>query len=203
MPEADVHIIDDDEAVRDSLTFLCATGGYLASAYESPLAFLDSAQALTRGCVLTDVRMPDMDGLTLLRRLREQGFALPVVVMTGHGDVPMAVAAMKAGAADFLEKPFDDAAMLATIRAALAPDRGAKADRRGRDGAAQARLALLSEREAQVLEGLLAGQANKVIANALGISPRTVEIYRAKVMAKMGAGSLAELIRMVVTQTAP
>jgi len=194
-----VHVIDDDDAVRESVGFLCVSAGLRAETYASPTAFLAIAAGLEGGCILTDVRMPEMDGLTLVRSLVERGVTLPVVVMTGHGDVPMAVQAMKEGAADFLEKPFDDEVMLSAIRSALS----AKA-RGGRPSAADdptaAKLALLSERERQVLEGLLEGHANKVIAIDLGISPRTVEIYRAKLMAKMEAASLAELVRMVVAR---
>jgi two-component system response regulator FixJ len=197
--QAKVHIIDDDEAVRESLSFLCLTAGLQAETYGSPAAFLAIARSLDSGCILTDVRMPEMDGLTLVRSLKERGVALPVIVMTGHGDVPMAVQAMKEGAADFLEKPFDDEVMLSAIRHALGSEtrghgRGADSD------PVAARLHLLSERERQVLDGLIEGQANKVIALNLGISPRTVEIYRAKLMAKMEAASLAELVRMVVTR---
>lgn len=195
MSDPTVHIIDDDAAVRESMVFLCMTAGLAAKAYDSPLAFLGVAAGITDGCVLTDVRMPEMDGVTLVRNLRERGFQRPIIVMTGHGDVSMAVAAMKAGAVDFLEKPFDDDTMLGAIRSALRPKPLA-----GEGGPLQARLASLSERERQVLDGLIEGQANKVIAQNLGISPRTVEIYRAKVMAKMEAASLAELVRMVVTR---
>lgn len=196
-----VHIIDDDDAVRESVGFLCATAGFRAETYASPTAFLEIAPTLKGGCILTDVRMPEMDGLTLVRSLSERGVALPIIVMTGHGDVSMAVQAMKEGAADFLEKPFDDEVMLSAIRSAMSakhPDaRPAAAD----DPTA-AKLALLSERERQVLNGLIEGHANKVIALDLGISPRTVEIYRAKLMAKMEAASLAELVRMVVARPA-
>jgi two-component system response regulator FixJ len=193
-----VHIIDDDDAVRESLGFLCASAGLHAETYASPGAFLAVAATLVGGCILTDVRMPEMDGLTLVRSLNERGVGLPVIVMTGHGDVPMAVQAMKEGAADFLEKPFDDEVMLGAIRHALASGKGGS--RQAEDDPIAARLALLSERERQVLEGLIDGQANKVIALSLGISPRTVEIYRAKLMAKMEAASLAELVRMVVAR---
>jgi two-component system response regulator FixJ len=197
MSDPTVHIIDDDAAVRESMAFLCMTAGLSAKAYESPVAFLAISATVTDGCVLTDVRMPEMDGVTLVRSLKERGFQRPIIVMTGHGDVSMAVAAMKAGAVDFLEKPFDDDAMLGAIRAALQPvPLGAE-----QGGPLQAKLASLSERERQVLDGLIEGQANKVIAQALGISPRTVEIYRAKLMVKMDASSLAELVRMVVTRS--
>ncbi|MEI9891832.1 MAG: response regulator [Caulobacteraceae bacterium] len=166
--------------------------------YDSPLAFLDAAAKLTDGCVVTDVRMPEMDGLTMLERLRQKGVTLPVIVMTGHGDVPMAVAAMKAGAADFLEKPFDDELFLATVREALARSSGAADAHPAGSSELDGKLALLSQRERQVLDRLIEGEANKVIAYNLGISPRTVEVYRAKVMAKMEATTFADLIRMVV-----
>ncbi len=197
MPPELVHIVDDDADVRNSVAFLMRSAGLEVQTYESGTALLDVATSLT-GCIVTDVRMPDMDGLTLLAKLRERGVQAPVVVITGHGDVPMAVAAMKAGAFDFLEKPFDDEVFLAVVRAALdtaedAPPRPALAD--GLEG----KLALLSERERQVLDRLVEGEPNKVIAFNLGISPRTVEIYRAKVMAKMEAATFADLIRMVVS----
>jgi two-component system response regulator FixJ len=194
-----VHVIDDDQAVRDSLAFLCATAGIATATYASPTRFLDQARTLSAGCVLTDVRMPEMDGLTLVRLLRERGSTLPIVVMTGHADVSMAVAAMKAGAMDFLEKPFDDEMMLSALRDALGQ---AGPRRQTSEDPLQSKLGLLSERERQVLDGLLDGQANKVIAQHLEISPRTVEIYRAKLMAKMEASSLAELVRMVVARPA-
>jgi len=193
-----VHIVDDDQPVRESLAFLCMTSGLEAVTYDSPLALLEAAPTLHEGCIVTDVRMPEMDGLTLVGKLHERGVQLPMVVITGHGDVAMAVAAMKAGAVDFLEKPFDDEIFLTTVRDALvrsesgAPPRAAGAE--GLEG----KLALLSERERQVLDRLIDGEANKVIALNLGISPRTVEIYRAKVMTKMGAASFADLIRTVV-----
>lgn len=199
---ATVHVIDDDDAVRESVAFLCATAGLRAETYASPTAFLAVAAGLKAGCILTDVRMPEMDGLTMVRALKERGVTLPIIVMTGHGDVPMAVQAMKEGAIDFLEKPFDDEVMLSAIRAAIAT--GAKGGKPApADDPTGAKLALLSERERQVLAGLIEGQANKVIAWNLGISPRTVEIYRAKLMAKMEAASLAELVRMVVVRPSP
>lgn len=187
--EVRVHVIDDDDAVRASLGFLFESAGVPARTYETPSAFLAEAAGLTSGCVVTDVRMPEMNGIELLRRLRQMGVTLPVIVITGHGDVPLAVEAMKSGAADFLEKPFSDEALLNAVEKARASDAG---------GEVRARLAQLSTRERQVLERLVAGQANKVIARELGISDRTVEIYRAKVMSKMGVSSFAELIRLAV-----
>ena len=193
-----VHIVDDDEPVRESLAYLCLTSGLHALTYGSPLTLLEAAPALREGCIVTDVRMPEMDGLTLIAKLHERGVQLPIVVITGHGDVPMAVAAMKAGAVDFLEKPFDDEIFLTTIRDALArSERGVAPRAAGVEGLEE-KLALLSERERQVLDRLVEGEANKVIAQNLGISPRTVEIYRAKVMTKMEAVSFADLIRTVV-----
>ncbi|UHC17586.1 response regulator transcription factor FixJ [Methylobacterium currus] len=188
-----VHVVDDDLAVRQSLAFLLASDGIPVRLHDSAGAFLE-AVAQPAGCLVTDVRMPGIDGIELLRRLKARGDVLPVIVMTGHADVPLAVAAMREGAVDFIEKPFDDEVFLTAVRAAL--DRGRKCA--GRDAVAaeiRQRVAALSERELQVLDELVAGKPNKVIAQDLGISPRTVEIYRANVMAKMQAGSLAELVR--------
>ncbi len=191
-----VHIVDDDIAVRQALAFLLTTDGLAVRVHESASAFLAGVAEPT-GCIVTDVRMPEIDGIEFLRRLRQRGDMPPVIVMTGHADVPLAVEAMKEGAIDFIEKPFDDEILLASIRSALAQaDRkaGAAAETR----AVRVRLAALSERERQVLEGLVEGKANKVIGLDLGISPRTVEIYRAHVMSKMQAGSLSELVRMAL-----
>lgn len=189
--EALVHVIDDDDAVRESLGFLFASAGVPAKTYESPTKFLEAAAGLSKGCIVTDVRMPEMNGVELMRRVREMGVRLPFIVMTGHGDVPMAVEAMKSGASDFLEKPFRDDDLLSAVQAAMAA---------GESGDAQLRerLSQLSNRERQVLEGLVAGHANKVIARDLQISDRTVEIYRAKVMSKMEADSFAELVRLAI-----
>jgi len=191
--EAAVHVIDDDEAMRDSLSFLLDSAGIRSAVYDSAEEFLGRAEGLTAGCVLTDVRMPGMSGLDLVRRLHDMGVKLPVVVMTGHADVPLAVEAMKAGVSDFIEKPFDDETMLKAVRAAL--DRGQEDGDRVE---LLRKIDSLSARERQVLEGLVAGRANKVIAYDLGISPRTVEVYRANLMTKMGAGSLSELVRMAL-----
>jgi two-component system response regulator FixJ len=194
--EVRVHVVDDDAALRDSLAFLFASEGVPIATYETAQAFLDKAGELSIGCVVTDVRMPGMSGLELVRRLKSMRIEAPVIVMTGHGDVPLAVEAMKAGAFDFLEKPFDDEALLSAVRSALAP--APEDDEDGEASVVRRRIAQLSTREHQVLEGLIEGQANKVIALNLGISPRTVEIYRAKVMTKMGAQTFAELIRLAM-----
>jgi two-component system response regulator FixJ len=195
--EAVVHVVDDDVAVRQSLSFLLASDGLPVRLHESASAFLDIVREAPAGCILTDVRMPGIDGIAFLRHLKERGIALPVIVMTGHADVPLAVEAMKEGAIDFIEKPFDDDLLLAAIRTALKrQERSAERDAQRNE--VRARLDTLSERERQVLEGLVAGKANKVIAYDLTISPRTVEIYRANVMAKMQAGSLSELVRMAL-----
>jgi two-component system response regulator FixJ len=191
--EFPVYVIDDDDAMRDSLSFLLETSGFQPHLYPTASAFLDQAAALTKGCIVTDVRMPGMNGIELARYLRETGNALPIVMITGHGDVPLAVEAMKSGVADFLEKPFDDEALLRAIRAATQARTAAAADDPFRRLLEQ-----LSPREVDVLRGVVAGKANKVIAFDLGISPRTVEVYRANVMTKTGAASLAELVRMAL-----
>jgi two-component system response regulator FixJ len=195
--KAIVHVIDDDEAMRESLAFLLATVGMEVRTYASAVAFLAVAPTVEAGCVITDVRMPELSGVELLRRLRELKLGVPVIVITGHGDVPLAVQAMKMGALDFLEKPFDDEVLLASVRAALGrleQDHKRQAER----GDIEARLASLSNRERDVLEGLVAGHANKQIAYDLGISPRTIEIYRANLMTKMQAASLSDLVRMAL-----
>ncbi|MDP3136157.1 MAG: response regulator FixJ [Burkholderiaceae bacterium] len=198
MPSSQVvHVIDDDVGVRQSLAFLLSTAGLAVRVHESAVAFLDALPAVQDGCIVTDVRMPGMDGLELQRRLRENKIGLPVIVMTGHGDVALAVEAMKAGAVDFIEKPFDDEVLLGAIRAALARRTKAAANETRRTQIRR-RLDLLSEREREVLDGLVAGKPNKIIAYDLGISARTVEVYRANVMTKMQADSLSELVRMVL-----
>jgi two-component system response regulator FixJ len=195
--EAVVHIIDDDDAVRDSLAFLLSSSGIRAETHASAAVFLERFAEASIGCVVTDIRMPDISGIDLLRQVKERNPALPVIVITGHGDVPLAVEAMKLGASDFLEKPFDDDALLAAIRAAL--DRERNRDEQGtRIAEFRSRLASLSAREREVLEGLVAGNPNKIIAYDLGISPRTVEVYRANVMTKMKASTLSDLVRMAL-----
>jgi two-component system response regulator FixJ len=192
-----IYVIDDDDAARNSLKFLLEAAALDVRTFESASDFIKALPAGASGCVITDVRMPDMSGIDLLRHLKTSAMALPVVVITGHGDIPLAVEAMKLGAVDFFEKPYDDDALLASVRAALQhseKDAKQEADK----AAIQARLAALSNRERQVLDGLIAGKANKVIAFDLGISPRTVEIYRANVMTKMEAASLSELVRMAL-----
>ena len=197
-PEPIVYVIDDDDAVRQSLEFLLKTAGVSVRGFDSAKAFLDVLPAIKSGCVITDVRMPDITGIDLLRRLKEKEVDVPVIVITGHGDISLAVEAMKIGAIDFLEKPFDDDLLLAAVRAALNTEAGA-ARHKAELAEIHDKLAALSNRERQVLEGLVAGKANKVIAFDLGISPRTVEIYRANLMTKMSANSLSDLVRMAMT----
>ena len=196
-PTSLVHVIDDDEAVRDSLTFLLRTARMEVRTYESATAFLAALPGINAGCIITDVRMPDISGVELLRRLKELKVAVPVIVITGHGDVQLAVEAMKIGAVDFIEKPFDDDLLLAAIRSALG-----RWEKDSQQGSGRAKLldkiATLSNREREVLDGLVAGKPNKIIAFDLGISHRTVEIYRANVMTKTGAGNLSELVRMAM-----
>ena len=199
MPSDDavVHVIDDDEAARHSLAFLLQAAKIDVTTYESATAFLNVASNVKSGCVITDVRMPEISGIDLLRRLRELQIGLPVIVITGHSDVPLAVEAMKIGAVDFLEKPFDDEVLVAAVRSALnRQDNDSKRQAERADIAS--RLAVLSNRERDVLNGLVAGHANKQIAFDLGISPRTVEIYRANLMTKMQAASLSDLVRMAL-----
>jgi len=195
--ERRVHVIDDDDAARDSLAFLFESADIAVATYPSAEAFLAVAPGLSDGCIVTDVRMPEINGIELLRRLKAKAITLPVIVITGHADIALAVEAMKSGAVDFMEKPFDDEAMLRAVRSAFA--RHGTTREQGQERAAiRQRLAALSNREQQVLEGLVAGHANKRIAHDLDISPRTVEIYRAHVMTKMGASSLSELVRMAL-----
>jgi two-component system response regulator FixJ len=192
-----VHVVDDDPDVRQSLAFLLSTAGLPVRVHDSAVAFLKVAENAEDGCIVTDVRMPGIDGLELQRRLRAAGNTTPVIVMTGHGDIALAVEAMKAGAIDFIEKPFDDEALLAAIRLALTR-RQTERESSSKAAEVRNRLKLLSKRERQVLDGLVAGKPNKVIAYDLGISARTVEIYRANVMTKMQAPSLSALVRMVL-----
>jgi two-component system, LuxR family, response regulator FixJ len=192
-----VHVVDDDPDVQQSLAFLLSTAGLPVRVHDSAVAFLKVAENAEDGCIVTDVRMPGIDGLELQRRLRAAGNTTPVIVMTGHGDIALAVEAMKAGAIDFIEKPFDDEALLAAIKLALTR-RQTERESSSKAAEVRNRLKLLSKRERQVLDGLVAGKPNKVIAYDLGISARTVEIYRANVMTKMQAPSLSALVRMVL-----
>lgn len=196
--DATVHVIDDDQAVRESLAFLLQSVRIPAVVHESASSFLTSLTTGQNGCIITDIRMPDISGIDLLRRIKDLNVPMPVIVITGHGDVPLAVEAMKLGAFDFLEKPFDDDAIITTVRLAL--NRSKQAEKASADRAdLDKRITSLSSRERDVLNGLIAGHSNKVIAANLSISPRTVEIYRANVMTKMQAESLSELVRMAIT----
>ena len=197
-----VHIVDDDSAIRESLAFLLDTAGLNSKSYDSAAALLARATKLEPGCIVTDVRMPEMNGLEMVRRLAEIGVRHPVIVMTGHADVPLAIEAVRAGVRDFIEKPFDDEALLASIRTVVA-EQAEASGLSGQGAEVRERLATLSARERQVLEGLVAGHANKVIAYDLEISPRTVEVYRANVMTKMQARSLSELVRMAILAQRP
>ena len=198
---ARVFVVDDDRGMRDSLRFLLESAGFAVETYASARAFLDAGGAGKSGCLLTDVRMPEMNGLELQEKLAAESSRLSVILMTGHADVPMAVQAMKAGAIDFIEKPFaEDVLFEAVARATGELQKRPK----GEDdlAAIRQRLALLSDRERQVLTGLVAGLPNKTIGYDLEISPRTVEVHRANVMAKMQARSLPELVRMVIATEA-
>jgi two-component system response regulator FixJ len=192
-----IHVVDDDPAMRDSLAFLLDVNGFAPKAYESANAFLSGAAIELPTCVVSDIRMPGLSGIELVRELKARGAACPVILITGHGDVALAVEAMKAGAVDFIEKPFDDQVLIGAIRAALVAH-SASQDANTTKKEAQARLAELSPRERDVLQGLVAGKINKVIAHELSISPRTVEVYRANLMAKTGARSMSELMRIAL-----
>jgi two-component system response regulator FixJ len=190
-----VHVIDDDVAVRMAMEMLLQSAGFSVVTYPSGFAFLDAIATLGEdgvGCIVTDLRMPGLDGLQLLHRLKERRFRRPVIVMTAHGDISTAVKAMKAGAVDFVEKPFDDEVMLAVIATALAPTTVEG------PGSAVSRIAELSAREREVLSLMVAGKPNKLIAGELGLSPRTVEVHRARLMSRLGVRSLAEAVRIVV-----
>jgi two-component system, LuxR family, response regulator FixJ len=195
-----VHVVDDDPAVRRSLERLLDAAGFHVVSYQSPAAFLNAASGLSAGCVLLDIRMPGVDGLEVQARLNRLRVNLPVIVMTGHGDVPSAVRAMKAGAVDFLEKPFDDETLLNAIGGAFAKASRLIGGDREAVRAAQ-RIATLSPREREVLDALLAGRQNKVIAFDLNISVRTVEVHRARMMERLGTKQFADAIRLAVMAT--
>jgi two-component system, LuxR family, response regulator FixJ len=192
-----VYIVDDDEAVRDSLLVLLESKAYAVRSFGSAPEFLAAAPSLPVGCLIADIRMPEMDGLELQQHLIDRSLHFPLIVITGHGDVPLAVRAMKAGAVDFIEKPFASEAILNSLDTALARS-STPSEQDPTAVAAATKLALLSPREREVLEGLLAGLPNKTIAYDLAISPRTVEIHRARVMDKMAARSLSELVRLAL-----
>lgn len=192
-----VYVIDDDEAMRDSLNFLLDSSGFGVTLFDDAQAFLDVLPGLAFGCVVSDVRMPGIDGIELLKRMKAQQSPFPILIMTGHGDVPLAVEAMKLGAVDFLEKPFEDDRLTTMIETAIRQaEPAAKNEAISQDIAA--RVASLSPRERQVMEGLIAGLSNKLIAREYDISPRTIEVYRANVMTKMQANSLSELVRLAM-----
>ena len=197
MPRRNVYVIDDDEAMRDSLQFLLGSADFDVTLFESAQAFLDKLGSLDFGCIVSDVRMPGIDGIELLGRLKSLQCRFPVIIMTGHGDVPLAVEAMKLGAVDFLEKPFDDELLINMVDTGLKrAEPEVKQEAVTREIAE--RVATLSPRERQVMDGLVAGLSNKAIAREYDISPRTIEVYRANVMTKMQAGSLSELVRLAM-----
>jgi two-component system, LuxR family, response regulator FixJ len=195
--KAKVYVIDDDAAMRDSLEFLLDSSGFDVTLFESAQNFLDALPALAFGCIVSDVRMPGIDGIELLKHMKAVRSSFPILIMTGHGDVPLAVEAMKLGAVDFLEKPFEDERLTTMIESAIRQaEPAAKSDAATQE--IVARVASLSPRERQVMDGLMAGLSNKMIARDYDISPRTIEVYRANVMTKMGANSLSELVRLAM-----
>jgi RNA polymerase sigma factor (sigma-70 family) len=194
-----VFVVDDDAAVRDSIAELVESIGLQAEGYASALAFLEAFQLERRGCLVLDVRMAAMSGLVLLERLKELGARIPVIVLTGHGDVPMAIQAMKSGAVDFVQKPYREQALLDTINAALAEDAAARRSFSAGDDLEQ-RLTGLTDREREVLKQTLSGSTSKEIARELGVSPRTVEVHRQKLLRKLGIGTVKELMLRLVSQ---
>lgn len=190
-----VHLVDDDESVRRSVGFMLKTSGFQVKTYGSGLDLLKDAKKLDRGCILLDIRMPGMDGLEVQEALKQAGVGLPVIIMTGHGDVPLSVRAMKAGAVDFIEKPFAKTVLLSALEQGFA-SLNRLDDSRERAKAANVRLQVLTPREREVLGGLVDGLPNKTIAYDLGISPRTVEIHRANLMTKLQVRSLSEALRL-------
>src|SRR3569623_3662828 len=192
-----VHVVDDEEAVRNSLAFLLGTSGFAVRTHASATAFLEIASSVRNGCLVTALRMPDVDGVELLRRLKAAGTMLPAIVVTGHGDVQMAVEAMKNGAMDFIEKPFSDEVLLQSIARAV-DEASSKRDADVAQSRTIEKLSSLSDREIQVLKGVVEGQANKTIAIELALSPRTDEVYRAGLKNKMQAKRLAEHVRKMM-----
>ena len=192
-----VYVIDDDSAMRDSLDFLLGSAGFKVVLFETAADFLDTRASLGFGCVVSDVRMPGIDGMDLLRRLKASASPLPVIIMTGHGDIPLAVEAIKLGALDFVEKPFEDERLIGMIEVALQQN-GNQVKNNAVSADIASRVASLSQRERQVMDGLVAGLSNKMIAREHNISPRTIEVYRANVMTKMQAHNLSELIRLAL-----
>jgi len=190
-----VHIIDDEDAIRRSVSFILKTSGFAVETWTSGVAFLKEARHVEEGCILLDVRMPEMDGLDVQQALADKGITMPVIILTGHGDVTLAVRAMKAGAVDFLEKPFEKAVLLVAIEAAFARLDAAD-DKVAGEAEAQILLGVLTAREKDVLEGLAQGLPNKTIAYDLGISPRTVEVHRANLMSKLDVRSLSDALRI-------
>lgn len=193
----EIHVIDDDAAMRESLAFLLDVNGYQPIVHESANSFLEEVATEGPICVISDIRMPGVSGIELVRKLKSLGSPCKVILITGHGDVALAVEAMKAGANDFIEKPFDDGTILQSVQSALSMGPDIQGDTAKKE--AEARLAELSSRERDVLRGLVAGKINKVIAHDLGISPRTVEVYRANLMAKTGARTVSDLMRIALT----
>jgi two-component system response regulator FixJ len=195
--KAKVYVIDDDAAMRDSLEFLLDSSGFDVTLFDAAQDFLDALPGLSFGCVVSDVRMPGIDGIELLKHMKAADSRFPILIMTGHGDVPLAVEAMKLGAVDFLEKPFEDERLTTMIESAIRQaEPAARSEAVTRE--IVAKIATLSPRERQVMDGLMAGLSNKLIAREYDISPRTIEVYRANVMTKMGASSLSELVRLAM-----
>ncbi len=192
-----VYVIDDDEAMRDSLNFLLDSANFNVTLFDTAVNFLEALPGLAFGCVVSDVRMPGLDGIELLKRMKAGHSTFPILIMTGHGDIPLAVEALKLGAVDFLEKPFEDDRLIGMIETAIRQAQNAAKNEAAKLDIA-ARVAALSPRERQVMEGLVAGLSNKQIARDYDISPRTIEVYRANVMTKMQANSLSELVRLAI-----
>ncbi len=197
MSSEQVYIVDDDPDVREATSFLVTTADYAAESFETPEELLDRVNRDSAGCLILDVRLPGMNGLELQRELVERGVRMPIIFITGHGDIPMAVEAVNAGALDFLEKPFDNEALLARVEEAIQADR----ERRTREAAAgdiDQRLEQLTPRERQVMEGILTGKLNKVIGYELDMSTRTVEVHRGRILDKLGARNAPEMVRLVL-----